>query len=60
MDDWFTVIDARCGLSAGTVQDLCDVGFVVIPGPVTPDRVAQFAEAYDAAVLCAASDVLAV
>ncbi|MEK6288602.1 MAG: phytanoyl-CoA dioxygenase family protein [Acidobacteriota bacterium] len=56
MDDWFSVIDARCELSAGAVQDLRDVGFVVIPGPVAPDRLAQFAKAYDSAVLCAASD----
>jgi ectoine hydroxylase-related dioxygenase (phytanoyl-CoA dioxygenase family) len=56
MDDWFSVIDARRELSAGAVQDLRDVGFVVIPGPVAPDRLAQFAEAYDSAVVCAASD----
>ena len=45
MDDWFSVIDARCELPASAVQDLRDVGFVVIPGPVAPDRMAQFAEA---------------
>ena len=56
MDDWFSVIDARCELSAGAVQELRDVGFVVIPGPVAPDRLAQFADAYDSAVFSAASD----
>ena len=56
MDDWFSVIDAGCELSAGAIQDLCDVGFVVVPGPVAPDRLAQFAEAYDSAVAGAAAD----
>jgi hypothetical protein len=44
MGDWFNVIDARLTLSAGAVQELHDVGFIVIPGPVAPDRLAQFAE----------------
>lgn len=56
MDHWFSGIDAGCELSAGAVQDLRDVGFVVIPGPVAPDRLAQFAEAYDSAVVRAAAD----
>lgn len=56
MGDWFSDIDAHCELPAGAVQDLRDWGFVVIPGPVAPDRLAQFAEAYDSAVACAASD----
>ena len=56
MDDWFSEIDARCALPAGAVQKLRDAGFVVIPGPVSPDGLAQLAEAYDSAVLCAASD----
>ena len=56
MDDWFSKIDARCALPASAVQDLLDRGFVIIPGPLAPDRLAQFAEAYDSAVACAASD----
>jgi hypothetical protein len=56
MDDWFSEIDAGCALSTGAVQELSDAGFVVIPGPVAYDRLAQLAEAYDSAVLCAASD----
>jgi len=56
MDDWFSVVDARCELSVGAVQDLCDVGFVVISGPVASDRLVQFAEAYDSAVVCARAD----
>jgi len=56
MDDWFSIIDARCEMSVGAVQDLRDVGFVVIPGPVATDRLPQFAAAYDSAVACAAAD----
>ena len=56
MDDWFSMIDARHVLPAGAVQDLRDVGFVVIPGPVAPEHLAQLAAAYDSAVVCAASD----
>ncbi len=60
MEDWFTLMDERSNLSAGAVQDLHDLGFVVIPGPVAPDRLAQFAAAYDAAVVCAAADDIAI
>lgn len=54
MDDWFSEIDARCELTAGALQDLRDMGFVIIPGPVSDDRLPQFVEAYDSAVGCAA------
>jgi len=60
MDDWFSEMDARCELPADVVQDLHDVGFVVIPGPVAPDRLAQLAEAYDSAVACAAPEDLSI
>ena len=60
MDEWFSVIDAGCALSAGAVRELREVGFVVIPGPVEPDRLAQLAEAYDSAVACASSDEVAI
>jgi hypothetical protein len=60
MDDWFSEIDAGCELSADAVQALHDVGFVVIPGPVAPDRLAQLAEAYDSAVACAAPEDLSI
>ena len=33
-----------------TVQELDDVGFVVIPGPVTPSQLPRLAAVYDAAV----------
>jgi ectoine hydroxylase-related dioxygenase (phytanoyl-CoA dioxygenase family) len=56
MDDWFSVIDAGCDLSAGAVQDLHDIGFTIIPGPLPSDRLARFTEAYDSAVVGAAAD----
>lgn len=60
MDDWFSVLDARRELPAGVVQDLLDVGFVVIPGPVAPDRMPQFAEAHDSAVARAAAEDISI
>ena len=46
--------------SLGAVQELLEVGFVVIPGPVAPDRLAQLAAAYDAAVDGAAAEDISV
>jgi hypothetical protein len=56
MDDWFNLLKARRELPAGVVRELREVGFVVIPGPVAPDRLASLAAAYDAAVLGAAAE----
>jgi ectoine hydroxylase-related dioxygenase (phytanoyl-CoA dioxygenase family) len=53
MDRWFSVIASGCELPANTVQELDDAGFVVLPGPVAPSRLAQLAVAYDAAVSAA-------
>jgi len=55
MDEWFSLIDAGCELSPGAIQDLDDAGFVVIPGPVPREGLAQLAKAYDSAVACAAA-----
>lgn len=60
MDEWFNVIAGGCELSPRDVQDLRDVGFVVIPGPVAPDGLAQLAKAYDSAVACAIADDISV
>jgi Phytanoyl-CoA dioxygenase (PhyH) len=60
MDEWFSVIAARCVLSAGALQELREVGFVVIPGPVAAERLAQLAAAYDAAMFCAAAADVAI
>src|SRR5262245_15930615 len=60
MDAWFNRIEARCcGSCTGAIEELCESGFVVIPGPVPPDRLKQFSEAYDSAVRCAVSDDVA-
>ncbi|HEX8196035.1 MAG TPA: phytanoyl-CoA dioxygenase family protein [Pyrinomonadaceae bacterium] len=56
MQDRFSIIGVGSELSANAVQDLLDVGFVVIPGPVAPDKLPQLAAAYDYAVASASSD----
>ncbi len=56
MHDWFSIIGAGCELSADVVQELQDVGFVVIPGLVAPEGLAQLAAAYDSAVDSASSE----
>jgi hypothetical protein len=40
MHDWFKVIASGCDLSASVAQNLHDVGFVVIPGPLTVEELA--------------------
>jgi hypothetical protein len=50
MDRWFSVIASGCELAANTVEELDDVGFVVIAGPVAPPHISQLAAVYDAAV----------
>jgi len=56
MDDWFSLIGAGRELSAGATQELREVGFVVIPGPVPLEGLAQLAKAYDTAVASADSE----
>jgi ectoine hydroxylase-related dioxygenase (phytanoyl-CoA dioxygenase family) len=56
MEDWFNLINANCELSVNAIQSLHDVGFVVIPGALTPDRLEQLPAAYDSAVASAGSD----
>jgi hypothetical protein len=51
--DWFGAIAAGSHLSANALEELDDVGFVVVPGPVAAAKLAPLAEAYDAAVLAA-------
>jgi Phytanoyl-CoA dioxygenase (PhyH) len=60
MDEWFSTIAAGCALSPGAVQDLRETGFVVIPGPVPADGLAQLATAYDSAVAGADADDVSV
>lgn len=56
MDDWFSVIASNSELPSGTAEELDDTGFVVIPGAVGNERLAQMADAYDSAVSCATPD----
>ena len=60
MDEWFSRIAAGCELPVSALQDLRDVGFVVIPGPVPANELAQLAEAYDAAVTSASAGDISV
>jgi hypothetical protein len=60
MNDWFKEIASGCEFPAGDVQELLDLGFVVIPGPVASERMAQFSQAYDLAVANAIPPDLAV
>ncbi|HEX8179572.1 MAG TPA: phytanoyl-CoA dioxygenase family protein [Pyrinomonadaceae bacterium] len=60
MENWFSIISADCGLSTNAIQSLNAVGFVVIPGVIAPDRLAQLSSAYDSAVASASSDEVGV
>lgn len=50
MDDWFSTIALDSELTTDAAQQLHDVGFIVVAGPVAPASLAQLAAAYDAAV----------
>jgi hypothetical protein len=53
MDPWFNVIAAGSELSADSVNELDEVGFVVIPGPVASPQLSRLRAVYDAAVSAA-------
>jgi ectoine hydroxylase-related dioxygenase (phytanoyl-CoA dioxygenase family) len=53
MDPWFNVIAASSELSADSVNELDEVGFVVIPGPVASPQLSRLRAVYDAAVSAA-------
>ncbi len=50
MDDWFNTISTYRNFSTHTAKELQDKGFVIIPGPVTTERLSRFVAAYDAAM----------
>lgn len=50
MYDWFKEIGAGCELSVRVLRELLDSGFVVIPGPLAHEQLAQLRRAYDLAV----------
>lgn len=53
MDDWYSAIAAEADLPPDVARQLCDIGFVVMSGPVIPGGCARLSEAYDRAVLTA-------
>jgi hypothetical protein len=53
-NDWHNIIAAQSHLPPGAAQQLRDIGFVVMPGPVIPGGHEQLSEAYDHAVAMAA------
>lgn len=50
MDEWFSTIAADCKLASDAAQELHDIGFVIIAGPVVQSRLSELVAAYDAAV----------
>jgi len=60
MDDWFSSISSTSELPEYVAQELNDIGFVVIPGPVADERLDQVADAYDSAISCATPDDLSI
>ena len=60
MDDWYEVIAAESALPPDAARRLCDVGFVVVPGPVIRGGRARWSEAYDGAVSAAVPDDVSV
>jgi len=56
MEDWFSLINAGCELSANAAQSLNDAGFVVIPSLIAPDKLARLSAAYDSAFATASFD----
>lgn len=53
MEDWFSLIKNGCELSTGSLKDLREVGFVVIPGPFESGDLQQIAAAYDSVFVSA-------
>lgn len=51
--DWHQRILAEAHLSPDAAKRLCETGFVVLPGPILADDLAQLSEAYDQAVATA-------
>lgn len=54
--DWFSRLAAGNELPAAAVAELRETGFVVLPGPAWPNRVAVLSDAYDAAMASATGD----
>jgi Phytanoyl-CoA dioxygenase (PhyH) len=53
MDPWFHALTEARALADRERRELIENGFVVVPGPVPPDRLPQLIQAYEAAVTSA-------
>ena len=53
INDWYDLITAESKLPPNAARQLCDIGFVIMPGPIIDGGCAQLSEAYDRAVLMA-------
>ena len=51
--DWHSVITAESRLPPEAARRLCDIGFVVLPGPAIPGGLERLSQAYDHAVAAA-------
>jgi ectoine hydroxylase-related dioxygenase (phytanoyl-CoA dioxygenase family) len=60
MDHWFSSSTSETHLSPSEIYALRNDGFVVIPGPVSKTKLAEFARSYDQAILQADSADVAV
>lgn len=56
MLDWFSTLAAGNDLPADAAAELQERGFVVLPGPVPPERMELLVDAYTAAMASAAGD----
>lgn len=56
MDEWFQTIAADFVLPDDVAQQLSDIGYVVMEGPIAPDNMTHLTNAYDAAVATAHPD----
>jgi hypothetical protein len=50
MVDWFETLAARSELSADAASELDHRGFIILPGPVPPERMESLTDAYTAAM----------
>lgn len=52
-DDWYDIIAAESKLPPDAARQLCNLGFVILPGPVILGGCVRLSDAYDKAVLTA-------
>ena len=60
MTDRFSQLASGSALPAAAASELQERGFVIVPGPVPPDRMERLASAYDAVMASATGDDLKV